>query len=212
MNRYLLLATVQDRISMAELLVASVQAHLRNWKLLIVAQEYSPDDARRMSVLSGGVVINYPERIGPHRAKAAGLRHILDTEGNQRFVVCSVDDDMEFLALTNLDPAVSKALSTGVGFVSAGWVPHINRLKPAHVKPVFVRQPIVYTGGGMIFGPEVARLVCALPDANYFDDNTEWSLAATPPGTPTTAGGAASRCTRFAPRVGAGLGWRCATA
>lgn len=178
MNRYLLLATVQDRIPMAAALFASIKAHLAGWKVLIVAQEYSDDEARQAEALTGGEVINLSARVGPHRAKIAGLQTIVDREGANNFVVCSIDDDMEFLPQTNLDPAVSKALTAGTGFVSCGWAPHLNRIRPGQIKPIFVRQAIVYTGGGMVFGPKVARLVLTLPPANYFDDNTEWSLAA----------------------------------
>jgi hypothetical protein len=176
-NKYLLLATVQDRLPMMATCMTSIRKYLPDWKPLVVAQEYSPQDSAYVrSQLPKGEVIDHPERIGPHNAKLLGLQHI-DRQGGD-YVVCSIDDDMEFLPQTRLEPAVAKALEPGVGFVSAGWVRHENLLAKHSAPEEFVKQPIVYTGGGMIFDRATAQIVLGIPEGAYFCDNSEWSLAA----------------------------------
>jgi undecaprenyl-diphosphatase len=74
-----------------------------------------------------------------------------------------VDDDMEFLPETNLEPCLQKALEPGTGFVSANWVAHDNHLVRRRIEDKFVPQPIVYTGGGMVFNRKIAELLVGLP-------------------------------------------------
>jgi hypothetical protein len=45
------------------------------------------------------------------------------------------------------------------------------------LKNDFVRQRIVYTGGGMVLSPHARKIIKELPDVSYWSDNTEWSLA-----------------------------------
>jgi hypothetical protein len=176
--KYLLLATVKDRLPMALTLLASIKMLLPDWRLVIVAQEY---DAADVAVLDAACVphdlISLPTRIGPHSAKVAGLKHIAALEEGRGYIVCSIDDDMEFTARTSLEAAVRKAMQPGVGLVSAGWVKHEGALVTHETVEAFVTQPIVYTGGGLIFASRCVPLILGIDDANYYDDNTEWSLA-----------------------------------
>ncbi len=177
MNRYLLLSTVKDRLPMASPCLRSIRQFLPDWGLVVVAQEYEGKDRAWVEAASPGcTVIMLPKRCGPHNAKLAGLRHIDGLE-RSNYVICSVDDDMEFIAQTDLEPCVRRALDSGVGFVSAGWVKHENHLAKRNVVKEFIRQPIVYTGGGMIFDRKTAKTVMQIPEGAYFCDNSEWSLA-----------------------------------
>lgn len=180
MKKYLLLATVSDRLDMALTMLRSAERFLPDWRIHVVAQELSPSQQGRLraALPEGSVFTGLPLRIGPHRAKLYGLKELHRVAGPGPYVVCSADDDMEFVPETNLEPAVARAMEQGVGFVSAGWVNHENRI-PGHItRDVFVTQPIVYTGGGMIFSHTVAALIRDMPDVPYFSDNVEWSLRA----------------------------------
>jgi hypothetical protein len=182
-NKYVLLATVKDRLHLMPTILGSVARWLPGWRVVIVTQAYAPEDTLAVQrLLANAVQLSLPDRVGPHTAKAAGLRAVQAHEraygDPKRFVVCSVDDDMEFTARTKLDPAVQFCLHPATGFVSAGWVKHENQLAEKEAPDEFVKQPIVYTGGGLVFDQKMAELVLALPDGNYFCDNSEWSLAA----------------------------------
>lgn len=158
---------------------ATIREHLPSWNVVIATQEYtSVEDQRLRKALPDAMIVSMSRRVGMHSAKVAALRHVRRLAGNDPYVVCSIDDDMEFLRLTNLGPCVAKALDPMTGFVSAGWVAHPNHLARRKIRHTFVKQPIVYTAGGMVFDRKVADIIAALPDARYTDDNTEWSLAA----------------------------------
>ncbi len=178
MNRYLLLATVQDRLAMVGPCLQSIREFLPGWTPVVVAQEYTETDrATVQQALPGATVLVLPKRCGPHNAKLFGLRHI-DALERSNYVVCSIDDDMEFIDQTNLEPCVRKALDPSIGFVSAGWVKHETHLIKRKPVEQFIKQPIVYTGGGMIFDRKTAKVVLRIPEGAYFCDNSEWSLAA----------------------------------
>lgn len=178
-TRWLLLATVRDRTDMCLTLLRSIQAHLAGWRLMIVAQGHEYDDLKSLAGVGVAFeLVHMREGVGPHRAKQAGLRDIARIEGDRGYIVCSIDDDMEFTAQTNLEPAVQRAMQPGVGFVSAGWAPHETKAAQMTLVDAFVTQPIVYTGGGMIFTARTARIIMDLPALDYYDDNTVWSLAA----------------------------------
>jgi hypothetical protein len=177
MVKWLLLATVEDRAGMASVCLASIREHLPDWRVLVVAQGY--DTAQQVEHFSGLTVLSSSVSVGMHTAKYAGLKWIAQGHAYDNWTVCSIDDDMEFLGRTNLEPAVTKALEPGVGLVSAGWVNHPSRVDAHRTPEEFVHQPIVYTGGGLVFDGRTARLLLDhLPArASFRSDNVEWSLA-----------------------------------
>ena len=151
MNRYLLLATVQDRLTMAGACLRSIREFLPDWILVIVAQEYTETD--RAFIESSNpdcTLIVLPERCGPHNAKLCGLRHIDDLE-HSNYIVCSIDDDMEFISQTNLEPCIKKALEPAIGFVSAGWVNHETRLIKRKPVDQFIKQAIIIINLNLIY-------------------------------------------------------------
>lgn len=177
MVKWLLLATVEDRADMARACLASIREHLPDWRVLVVAQGY--DTASLVDHFSDHGVLSATTNVGMHTAKYAGLRWIAEGHACDNWAVCSIDDDMEFLDRTNLEPAVAKALEPGVGLVSAGWVNHPSKVDAHPTPDEFVRQSIVYTGGGLVLDGRTARLLLdRLPArANFRSDNVEWSLA-----------------------------------
>lgn len=177
-KRYLLCATVADRVDSMRVCAQTISAWLPNWSVVVVTQEYGAMETMLLKkALPTAIVIDLPKRVGMHNAKATGLRYIKSVAGNDSYVVCSIDDDMEFTDQTHLDPCVFKCLNADVGFVSAGWVAHPNHIAKRKNPSVFVQQPIVYTGGGMVFDNKTADIILSIPDGAYVSDNTEWSIA-----------------------------------
>ena len=178
MKKYLLLATVRDRIDMVEVVISSINKFLHGWTLVIVVQEYSKEEVERVGKMIECPyhIIPLQKRIGAHSAKIEGIKKIVELSG--RFIVCSIDDDMEFIEQTNLEGAITLFAKRSTGFVSAGWVNHETRIPNRITKNVFVLQKIVYTGGGMLFSNNIAELLLTVPNLDYFSDNTVWSLQA----------------------------------
>jgi hypothetical protein len=158
---------------------ATIREHLPSWNVVVATQEYtSVEDQRLRKALPDAMIVSMTRRVGMHSAKMAALRHVRRVCGSDPYVVCSIDDDMEFLPQTNLEPCVAKSLDPMTGFVTANWVAHPNHLAKRKIRHAFVKQPIVYTAGGMVFDRKVADIISALPDARYYSDNSKWSIAA----------------------------------
>ena len=129
-TKYILCATVEDRIDQMLICAESINAHLPDWKVLVVCQEYTYDSATKIrAVLPNAEIEHLPQRIGMHSAKIYGLCHIRIAQQDDPYVVCSVDDDMQFLETTNLEPCVETCCRPLVGLVSAGWVKSATALK-----------------------------------------------------------------------------------
>ena len=179
-RKYLLLPTVEDRLDMAMVAIGTMREYLPDWRIVVVAQEYSAASADRMESAVEGVgdLLLLPNRIGCSSARLSGLDYVAELEAGRGFIACSADDDMEFGPLTNLETAVRKAMEPGVGMVSCGWVPHPNRIRPNLVVDTFVKQPVVYTGGGLVFSSITAKTLLKIPrETRFFSENCEWSLA-----------------------------------
>lgn len=117
------------------------------------------------------------KKMGCHAARVVALR-ALDGEGFDSYV--NVDDDVELIEQTDWQPAIDKARDEpGVGFVLTNWVRHPNLLPAAieRMDPKFYRQIMVYQGGGMAYGNDVADLMRGLePIPARYDDI--WPLTA----------------------------------
>lgn len=179
--KILLLACVDDRPVTLDALLKSLP-FAAGWSMVLVGQCFDPDRQREVkaAVEAAGVpcdAIWYPDRLGMHGAKYRGLERIEKRYGASRYVVASIDDDMEFLPDTKLDLLAQAALAPGVGFVSGGWVKTEKWLERRRPQSEMVPQAIVYTGGGMVFGRDVARVVLAMGPGDVWCDNSEWSLA-----------------------------------
>lgn len=175
--KYMVVPTVKDRIPFLGTFLDSIARYTPDWQVFIVAQEFTKREAEDAAArLPGAAVLTYPTRIGMHGARVAALRAI-EAGSTQPYVVCTTDDDMEFTERTNLEPCVSKACEEGVGLVSSNWAKSYEAVMRKEVVDEFVRQPIVYTGGGMVFHQAVARVICEIPDGDYWSDNMMWALA-----------------------------------
>lgn len=93
-------------------------------------------------------------------------------------VICHVDDDMVYLPTSNYGPMVHLAMSRTVGLISGNWIrfntPALWARK--RIEDRFVSQPIVYTGGGLVFASHALQALLQAPAAPYLYDDVQYSL------------------------------------
>lgn len=65
----------------------------------------------------------------------------------------NADDDMEWTEHTHLEPMVAKLMEPGTGMISGNWARTESLMdkKIERMQDKFIKQPIVFTGGGMLF-------------------------------------------------------------
>lgn len=114
-----------------------------------------------------------PERTGCHAARVDLLRRI------RYGLYVNLDDDMVLTRHTNYDRALAKVCERPTGFVLTNWArteAQVERKAPK-LRPEFVKQALVYQGGGMAYRDEVADLMRALPMVKQTFDHA-WPLTA----------------------------------
>jgi hypothetical protein len=104
---------------------------------------------------------------GCHAARVLLLREA-HKRGYDGYV--NMDDDMEVTEHTDYEPALVKAQERGCGFVMTNWA-RTRKLLDAKVPAMldarrgkrFYSQVMLYNGGGMVYGRQVADIIVALP-------------------------------------------------
>ncbi len=114
---------------------------------------------------------SYAERLPPWPIRVQMIDNALE-DGYEIF--CSADDDMEYLKTVDYEPMVKMCQDFFVGIVEGNWV----KSKAMHKEPKreFIRQPIIYTGGGLVFDKKIAKLLCSEPRKPYLFDDVQAGL------------------------------------
>ena len=172
-DKYILIATTNDRYEMLKQYLWSIVLYAKDWHVIIVGQKYSDKEIKNIQkiISKTSVVLSLKEKVGMHNAKMIGLEHIRSL--SESYVVCSADDDMMFTHRTKFKKALKKLEDPSVGFVSLGWVKHANQLGAYKSVKQFVKQDIVYTGGGMLFTERLTEILLDEPRLEYV-----WSVLA----------------------------------
>jgi hypothetical protein len=115
------------------------------------------------------------EMEGCHGARVNLLRHI---QGGYD-VYINLDDDMELTEHTNYEPAIIKALEPSTGFVLTNWARTrgLMEKKIPRKREEFIRQNLIYQGGGMVYCEKIAALMRELPAIKQTFDHA-WPLTA----------------------------------
>lgn len=111
--------------------------------------------------------------MGCNAARIALLKRI------QYDIYCNLDDDIELTEYTHYEPAIRKCMEPGTGFVLTNWARTEDLLakKVPLMTDKFVKQALIYQGGGMLYTDEIAALIRKLPDTpTVFDEG--WPLTA----------------------------------
>ena len=83
---------------------------------------------------------------------------------------------MVFTSKTTFTKSIEKLKESNTGMISLGWVRHENAFPKYKVVDEFVKQKIVYTGGGLLFTNKISQILLNEPRKEYICDNTLWSL------------------------------------
>lgn len=168
MIKAFLVPSTADRQAQLIALLHSIKKHKPDWRIHCVLQGYS--NAEEVEALCDGV-LSLPDRIGVFRARAKGLGIW------QADVYCGLDDDMLLTEKSQYESAFDKLIEKSTGIISCNWRKTENQIQNLDLKNRFIKQPIVYTGGGYLFTQKVADLILD-NQKDYLFDNVEWSLRA----------------------------------
>ena len=117
-------------------------------------------------------IIIKDELLGCHGARVILLRSIAPYD-----IYINLDDDMLLTEYTDYNASITKALKRDTGFVLTNWAKTESLMlkKVPKMKDAFVKQVLVYQGGGMVYSEKIAVLMRNLiPIKCTFD--TQWSL------------------------------------
>ena len=172
------IATVAPRIDGLKNLVKQINLLYPEWQVSIVAQQYTkPQKDDLEAFLKSGANkynVEYHENlIGAHTSKVHAIKNM------PADVYCSLDDDMELCALTKYDEIVKKLFSDrGIGIITGNWVRTFEQIESKKISDDLVKQKLVFTGGGLLFRSDVAKIICGIPDKEYLFDDCLWAVYA----------------------------------
>lgn len=167
--------TVPNRIQGLKRLLESIKAEVDDtWDILIAAQCYSEaerDDMTRFIDelgLTDRTVFKTSEKpLGCFGGRKLCYQSDYD-------VYCNLDDDMIILPTQNYNTMAKMVLKYDfVGCVSGNWgrTFELAQKKIPKMKSEFIKQSIVHTAGGMVFGRRVRDLIISMPDNIGYEDS-----------------------------------------
>lgn len=179
------IVTVADRVSDLNNLLESLAAladhdgEQRPVYILFQGPRRDADRVKLGRLAARTVLWRSPERLGCHAARVLLLRQIMAAP-KPPDVFINMDDDMEVIpGLTRYAGAIEKALDPMTGFVLTNWAKtrELVERKVPKMREAFVKQALVYQGGGMVYRREVAEMMAALPAIPQTFDHC-WPLTA----------------------------------
>ncbi len=178
MKKTFLIATVQDRTDGLQKLLLSSQMYRKTWAYVIVAQSYTDEDIHWLNTLVHDLgldanIIYVDHGIGPGSAKYLGLLRF------ESDIWVSLDDDMELIPGRTKYNEMAEIISKrpDIAFISGNWAKTLQQAVKKEDSDKLVKQPIVYTGGGLMFRGEIAKLLLEqMPDKPWLFDDITWSM------------------------------------
>lgn len=167
--------TVPNRIQGLKRLLESIKAEVDDtWDILIAAQCYSEaerDDMTRFIdelELTDRTVFKTSEKpLGCFGGRKLCYQSDYD-------VYCNLDDDMIILPTQDYNTMAKMVLKYDfVGCVSGNWgrTFELAQKKIPKMKSEFIKQSIVHTAGGMVFGRRIRDLIISMPDNIGYEDS-----------------------------------------
>lgn len=181
MVKTFLLITMNTRIKDAKELILSkaILPDAEEWRFVVVATMYSDEEKAEMSEWLAknspeSKIIYLDKMIGPHSSRMAAHKAFYSD------IWVNLDDDMLFTSKTDYRPIVERLVSDkSVGFISGNWAKTEKQALSKKTKDEFLKQNIVYTGGGLCYRSNVADFMRdEVPDRPYLFDDVEWALQA----------------------------------
>ena len=170
------IATVGSRYDGLCVLLKSLERYYRlGWRVGICMQCYKKEDVNSVRNLLSSMnadftIFEYAEMIGAHPAKVSVMK------GLQSDIWCSLDDDMEIISQTDYESMANTLLKDkSIGFLSGNWARTKELSKKKKIQNTYVSQPIVYTGGGLMFRDDIAKRILNIPNEQYLFDDCLWA-------------------------------------
>ena len=178
MQKRFLIPTVDNRIDELRKMLLSMQRYKSDWIFTIVAQAYTEADKQELRDFMAQLGFNadlifVDTGVGPARARRIALME------RTADVWISLDDDMVITKETHFNKMVDIVTSRpDIGLLSINWAKTAEQVAQKGTLEKLVKQNIVYTGGGLAFRDDWAKMFLATTeDRLWLFDNVAWSLA-----------------------------------
>lgn len=163
------IVSVSDRVEELNHLIESIMKYekFNDYDICLCYQDYLGNQNKIKYRERYATILIEPEKMGCNGARIHLLKHI-DYD-----IYINLDDDMLLVDQTNYDKAIEKALEPHTGFVLTNWARSEKMLekKIPMMTEKFVKQTMVYQGGGMVYANKIAELIRKLPvKKTMFDD------------------------------------------
>lgn len=178
MKKAFIIVTVSNRVKELNELLESMAKYVpdfNSWDVCVFMQDnLGVKDQVKTKYVTKAYIHN--ELLGCNAARIALLKQPGMLEYD---VYCNLDDDILLTEYTNYDPAIKKCMESGVGFVLTNWArtESLMMKKVPKMEDRFVKQALIYQGGGMLYSNKIAKLITKLPVVKtVFDEG--WPLKA----------------------------------
>lgn len=173
MKKTFVIISVSDRVEQLNELVKSICdfPKFKDYDINLLYQDYLGNADKIKYRWRYANIFTHPEKLGCHGARVALLREI-EKKGSYD-VYINLDDDMLLTEYTDYSKPIEKALEQGTGFVLTNWARTESLMlsKVPKMQDTFVKQALIYQGGGMVYANKIAKLMANLEvTAAMFDD------------------------------------------
>lgn len=175
LKKTFVIVTVSDRVADLNILLESIicRPKFNDYDINILMQDYAD---KKDGIIQTERITNLfivPERLGCNAARIMLLNKL------NYDVYINLDDDMEFTDYTDFNRVIKKVCEKETGFIIINWARNEKLLmqKVPKMRDVFVKQTMIYQGGGMVYSSKIAEIIKLLPQVpSVFDES--WCLTA----------------------------------
>lgn len=172
MKKTFIIISLSDRVNELNKLIESIIRYERfnDYDINLIYQDYLGNKDQIKYITRYRKIFIYDHKLGCHGARVQLLN---DIDVNNYDVFINLDDDMVLTEYTDYDKAIEKALEPATGFVLTNWARSEKILlnKALKMSDTFIKQVMVYQGGGMVYSTKIAKLMKDLPIQHAeFDD------------------------------------------
>lgn len=169
--------SVSDRIVELNELLDSIRKYSKfnDYHISILYQDYL-NNSHLINTDRVNNLFIYPERLGCSGARIQLLKDINHLEYDY---YVNLDDDIILGQYTNYTNAIIKCSERTTGFVLTNWARNEKLMldKVPKMQDKFVKQALIYNGGGMVYNKTIAKIMQSLEIKKTTFDN-EWALTA----------------------------------
>ena len=171
--------SVSDRVEQLNELIKSICAFdkFKDYDINLLFQDYLGNSGEIKYKWRYKNIFTYPKKLGCHGARVTLLREIAKKGKYDAYI--NLDDDMILTQYTDYEKSIEKALEDSTGFVLTNWARTEKLLldKVPKMADKFVKQIMIYQGGGMVYADKIAVIMANLSVTDAMFDDV-WPLTA----------------------------------